>query len=203
MSGHNLQRINPKHQEIMHRLILGQSQHQIAQDFGMNESYLSQIVNAPLFQVVLKRMQERREEKLFETQEHLFEAARLGAKLHKEVIADPNLPLPARQISATSVLNIVGRITEKAQPLAQRGVDVPYERRLREVTIREEFTSHVEPGAPNGGNNGGVSELTFEENTRILTEPEQLTMFDDEDYDYEADEARMIDKLIEAGKVED
>ena len=144
-----LQRLKPLHTEIMRRLIIGQTQRQIAEDMGLNEGRLSIIVRSPLFKLELKKLQARREERIFSIQEKLFEAGEKGVQLHLDIIEDNfrvkgsdgaetymMLPVELRQRSATAVLAIVGRITKATAPGGDGG-DESYERILRETTTRE------------------------------------------------------------------
>lgn len=58
---YKLEYIRPYHREIARRLVLGQRQAQIAQDLGISQTRLSIIVNSPLFQRELKRLEELRD----------------------------------------------------------------------------------------------------------------------------------------------
>lgn len=173
-----IQKILPRHLEIMRRLVLGQSQRDIAREMGFTEGRLSIIVNSPLFKTELKKMQRRREDQIFEIQEGLIEAAQMGVILHKAVLSNDDLPIPFRQRSATDVLNIVGRITKSSLPLtADAESKVPYEQRLREVVYREVTTTSPTsvPDKGNGGNGGnGKSASIFEADAIDTNEDDDL-----------------------------
>ena len=144
--------LQPRHLEIMRRLVLGQRQVDIAQDMGITQSRLSIIVNSPLFQLNMRELQNRRNENIIKIQDELIEAGLKGVRLHNRVICDNEMPIETRQRSATSVLNIVGRVVKTEQGgSSNEGSDQPYERRLKEVILREEVTSFgPQPGEGEG-----------------------------------------------------
>jgi len=138
-----LTKILPKHLEIARRLCLGIKHRDIARDMGINESRLSQIIQSPLFQLELRRMQKRREEQIFELQNKIFEGALKGADLHNATIDNDEIPLPSRQSSATAMVSIAARIMKPARSL-EGGEEGGYESRLREITtIREEIRTPI------------------------------------------------------------
>jgi hypothetical protein len=132
----------PRHIEIMHRRILGQSQSDIAKDMGMSNMQLSIICNSPLFLLEYHRMVAKRSEKVFEIQDTLLEAAAAGAQLHRDILTPPaggvDQPTMIKQKSASDVLKMVSgmvRITKQQDEPDES--DLPYEERLREVRITE------------------------------------------------------------------
>jgi len=70
-----LEYIRPRHREIARRLILGQSQVEIARDLGMNQGRLSIIVNSPLFKLELKRLEDARDADAIDVTNSLKELA--------------------------------------------------------------------------------------------------------------------------------
>jgi hypothetical protein len=72
---YGLGHIRPRHEEIARRLVMGQSQSDIARHLGINIGRLSIIVNSPLFKIVLARLSKLRDESVTDLQEELKELA--------------------------------------------------------------------------------------------------------------------------------
>ena len=62
-----LQLIRPRHREIMRRLVVGQSQKEIAEEMGLSLGRLSIIINSPLFKAELMKMEKDVRAKAVET----------------------------------------------------------------------------------------------------------------------------------------
>ena len=146
----DIQRILPRHMEIMRRLCIGESQRDIAFSLGMDESRLSVIVNSPLFQLELRKMQRRQEDRIALIHEKIIEGADKAITLHNQIIdgvvqmREGNedisviVPLAARQQSSTAVANLFLRL-RKGSSLNpdDDGEGESYEERLeKEVTFK-------------------------------------------------------------------
>ena len=148
----SIQHILPRHQEIMRRLTIGESQRDISHALGMTEGRMSIIVNSPLFQLELRKMQRRQEDRVALIQESLIaNAGRAATRQHeflegyitvKDEGKDIQVPVGIRTIenaSATS-LNLFLRM-QKGGPAELEDGEEPYEARLeREVTFKETVT---------------------------------------------------------------
>lgn len=62
-----IQNFSPRHQEIIRRLVCGQTQVEIAEEMGYSQGRLSIIINSPLFQHKLKEFQKQVSDKLVDT----------------------------------------------------------------------------------------------------------------------------------------
>lgn len=151
-----IKHILPRHVEIMRRLVLGEKQRDIARSLEMTESRLSIIVNSPLFQLELRKMQRRQEDRVAAIHEKIIVGAEKAVDLHNQIIdgavtmTDPEdghelkvyVPLAARQTSGTAIANLFLRLhrggaLDPAEEDGQEG----YESRLeREVTFKETET---------------------------------------------------------------
>ena len=135
--------LTPRHREIMIRLINGQKGRMIAEDMGMTEGRLSVIRNSPLFQLELRKMMSKREEKMFGIQENFLDAADLGVKFHKEVLEQPTDPINKKDKvhSATLMTALASRLLRPGVPSNGDGngeeEGQSYEERLRKVTVEE------------------------------------------------------------------
>lgn len=72
---YQLKHIKPYHREIARRVVLGQSQHDIAQDLSMSESRLSIICNSPMFKKEVERLESMRNAGVENIQEQLQEVS--------------------------------------------------------------------------------------------------------------------------------
>lgn len=151
------QRLRPRHLEIMHRLMIGESQKDIASELKINESTISVIVNAPLFKKEYAKLMKRREARLIEGDEDLYKAYSKAPKFHLSVIENSELPIPYRQTSATAVINAMQRKLAKVPTMLEKAEEeIPFETKLekiREITwkekifgVGEETTSTIEVG---------------------------------------------------------
>jgi hypothetical protein len=138
-----IQKVTPRHREMMIRFINGQKARTIAEDMGITEGRLSIIKNSPLFQLELRRMMSKREEKLFDIQENFLDAADLGVKFHKEVLEQPTDPINKKDKvhSATLMTALASRLLRPGVPSNGNGdgeeEGQSYEERLRKVTVEE------------------------------------------------------------------
>ena len=146
----SIQKVTPRHAEIMRRLTYGETQRDIARDLGMNEGRLSIIVNSPLFQLELRRLQHRREERINSIQDKIIEGAEKSITLHNQIIDGVimlkdgegeiavDLPISARQQSATAIANLFLRLTKGSSLSPGEEEEGGYESRLeREVIFKE------------------------------------------------------------------
>ena len=153
----SLQKLKPRHREIMRRLVQGHTQSEIARDMSIDTSVLCVMVNAPLFQQELRSLEASAEGKALRLQNVLFEAAAAGMQLHKDIVnnvlvgkdgMEMDLDVRVRQRSATDALVLAARVIKFAPTNGDggggmAGSDVPYERRLRETIIRETYVKGV------------------------------------------------------------
>lgn len=143
VSSNLIQKLTPRHREMMIRFINGQKARTIAEDMGITEGRLSIIKNSPLFQLELRRMMSKREEKLFDIQENFLDAADLGVKFHKEVLEQPTDPINKKDKvhSATLMTALASRLLRPGVPSNGNGdgeeEGQSYEERLRKVTVEE------------------------------------------------------------------
>jgi len=142
----SLKNLTPRHREMMIRLINGQRARRIAEDMGLTEGRFSIIRNSPLFQVELRKMMSKREERLFDIQENFLDAAGLGVKFHKEVLEQPTDPINKKDKvqSATLMTALASRLLRPGQQASPSNGDgdgeegeVSYEERLRKVVVEE------------------------------------------------------------------
>lgn len=174
--------VRPLHREMIRRIVYGpprQTQKQIAEELGFDEHRFSIIVRSPLFQLELKKEQRRKDENLREetrerTYGKIIDAAEKAIDLHASMIdgkiaftdadgvtAYVDLPFNLRQASATAVANLFLRLTRGAPLSPEEELNVPYEKKLKEVIIRQ--TEIVTKG---GGNEG--EKLSAEEVGELL-----------------------------------
>lgn len=146
-----LTKLTPRHREIMIRMINGQKGKTIAEDLGISPNYLTIIRGSPLFQIELRKMMARREEKIFDIQENFLDAADLGVKFHKEVLeAQPGVYTTDTKMKSATTMSVL------ASRLLRPGVSQPsngdgeeggqsYEERLKRVTIEESVRTVSRP----------------------------------------------------------
>ena len=158
-----IRKILPPHREIMRRLCLGARQREIARDMGINEGRLSIIINSPLFQLELKRMQRQRDSQVFEFQNRVYEGALRGAEFHNQVISGfvretmvedgkavevlVPVPVQVRQASASAMVGTLARIIKPVAKNEESGEG--YESQLRRVRMTEEIIT--KGGTPASG----------------------------------------------------
>ena len=126
MPAQPLQHLLPRHAEIMRRLCLGERARDISVAMDMTESRLSIIINSPLFQLELRKMQRRQEDRVASIHEKIIEGAEKAITLHNQIIdgAVPvqdgddvimvSMPIAARQQSSTAIANLFLRLTKGA-----------------------------------------------------------------------------------------
>ena len=96
-----LKSLNTRHRLMMLKLLEGKTQHQIAQEVGMSDHTISQIVTSPLFKAELDRLTQNARSKLVRTGEEVADiinaqaphAARRLCELIDE--EDPNVRMRA------------------------------------------------------------------------------------------------------------
>ena len=148
-----LKKIHPRHIEIMRRLCLGESQRDVARGLDITEGRLSIIVNSPLFQLELRKMQKRFEDRVSTIHERLISNAEKASLRQEEMlqgfisVKDDNkvvqVPIGVRTIetAANSSLNLFLKLQKGGPASLEDGEDC-YESRLeREVIFRETHTS--------------------------------------------------------------
>src|SRR5208282_4708632 len=186
-----LSRLQPVHHEIMRRLMLGQSQRDIALDMGRNETALSAIIRSPLFQLEYRKIKDQEMQDILEIRKEVIEAGILGAKLHKSILTTntvdgiaellQGVPLQLRQRSATDMLALATRIT-RINSIAPQEADgtASYERILEETTTKRITERVAQHNDGNDGNDGSdVSDLN-ESNDGNDFPLESLSSDDDE-----------------------
>ena len=137
----SLQKLAPRHVEMMNRLLIGQKGSQIAQEMGVTQARLSLIIHSPLFQLELRRRQAQNAERLVEIREEFLEAAQLGVRHHKDVLKEATNPLnAATKMRAATTMTILATKLIQTPPTNGGGeIDEgqSYEERLRKVTYEE------------------------------------------------------------------
>ena len=148
----DIQRVKPRHYEIMRRLCLGENQRSISIDMNVDESRLSVIINSPLFQLELRKMQRRKEDTISAIHEKIIVGAEKAISLHNQVIDGSitikdsdgvdipvQLPLSARLISSTAMANLFLRLTKGASlnPQDEDGNETYEESLQKQVTFTE------------------------------------------------------------------
>jgi hypothetical protein len=132
---------------------MGESQRDIANALGMNESRMSVIVNSPLFQLELRKMQRRQEDRVADIYAGMVDNAQTTVRRHKELLdgylsvkdedgMEIKVPVGVNAIISTSsiALNAFLKL-QKGAPAELEDGDEPYEARLeREVTFKETVT---------------------------------------------------------------
>ena len=97
----NIRKVSPKHRLIMYRLLSGQSQRQIAKDMSLSETWVSLVVNDPLFKEEYHKLVDMVRAKVIDTSKRVQEiinaaapeAARKIVELMDEL--DPSIRLKA------------------------------------------------------------------------------------------------------------
>ena len=138
MAEGSVKQLRPRHLEMMHRLIAGQKGKDIAREMGVTQGRLSIIIHSPLFQLEMRKLLLKREEKLFHIQENFLDAAELGTKMHKDIL-EGSYPTELKLKAATTMTVLVARVLKPGNgiPDGGDGEEKSYEERLREVTFRE------------------------------------------------------------------
>lgn len=148
MPAKRLTKLLPKHLEIARRIVYsGLSQREIAKDVGISEGRLSVIVNSPIFQLELKRLQKKRDDEMAQEAaarifNRLSNVTEKALEAHEKILGCEDLPLPLQQRSATDIINLYVKAAHKgSSPLdLEEQLEVPYEHRLKEVLYREVST---------------------------------------------------------------
>ena len=63
----NIRKVSPKHLLIMYRILSGQSQKQIAKDMSLSETWVSLVVNDPLFKEEYQKIVDMVRDKVIDT----------------------------------------------------------------------------------------------------------------------------------------
>jgi len=98
-----IRKINHKHRLIMYRLLTGHTQRQIAQAMGLTETWVSLVVNDPLFKEEYQKLLDEVRAKVIDTsaevQETINAAALKAAKRLTELVDsdDPKIKLKASE----------------------------------------------------------------------------------------------------------
>ena len=112
-----LQRIKPRHRDIMRRMIVGQTAKEISIELGMSQSRISVLLDDPLFQSTMEELQTRVEQEFVQsraTAMQVLEAtAPMAALACHEVVTEGTLDgekvgAPLRLKSAWDVLDRTG-----------------------------------------------------------------------------------------------
>ena len=110
-----LQKIRPRHREIMRRLVCGQTQREISRDLCLNEGRLSIIVNSPLFQTELRKMErevrERVVDSIGDVSARIAELQTPALDVLEHIVVNPeqaDISLNLRQKTAVSLLELGG-----------------------------------------------------------------------------------------------
>lgn len=138
----SLQKLAPRHVEMMNRLLIGQKGSQIAREMDVTQARLSLIIHSPLFQLELRRRQAQQAERLVEIREDFLSAAQLGVKHHKEVLSEQTNPLnAATKMKAATTMTILATKLIQSPPPTNGSEEMEegqsYEERLRKVTYEE------------------------------------------------------------------
>jgi hypothetical protein len=154
MSNNGLVKLHPIHHEIMRRLMLGQSQRDIALELGRDESSLGAVIRSPLFQMEYRKLKEREMDDMMEIRKDILTAGKLGASLHRklieggadginEVIGNP-IDIRIRQRSATDMLALAVKITN-VKGIAPQDNDgsATYERMIEEQVVSRRITERT------------------------------------------------------------
>lgn len=72
---YGLSNIRPRHREMARRVVLGQTQIEIAKALGISQPRMSVIVNSPLFKIEIKRLEELRDAGVADIRQDLQEMA--------------------------------------------------------------------------------------------------------------------------------
>ena len=75
----HIKKINPKHHIIMHRLLSGQTQRQIAKDMSLSETWVSLVVNDPLFKEEYQKLVDEVRTKVIDTSAEVQEIINAAA----------------------------------------------------------------------------------------------------------------------------
>ena len=110
-----LQKIRPRHREIMRRLVCGQTQREISRDLCLNEGRLSIIVNSPLFQTELRKMEKEVRERVVDSigdvSARIAELQTPALDVLEHIVINPDqadISLNLRQKTAVSLLELGG-----------------------------------------------------------------------------------------------
>lgn len=153
-----IQRLQPRHIEIMRRLCLGEHQRDIANDLMIDESRLSVIVNSPLFKLELRRMQRRREDQTEKIINNIFDTVEKGTEIARDIVTkgtmkvldsdgktEVDVPVPLN--TKLAVLNTATTHfikLSRGRNLEFDEEDEDYEQSLmREVTVTEKISRKV------------------------------------------------------------
>jgi len=141
MNAQSLQKITPRHREIMLRLVRGHTPKKVREDLGLSQSRFSIIVNSPLFQLELKKMMARRET-LQNLENEFLETVELGVKFHKTVLeAQPGNYTTDQKLKSATTMAVLGSKFIKPESVPENGdghrEELSYEERLRRVTVEE------------------------------------------------------------------
>jgi len=144
VSALRITQLKPKYLEIMDRVICGQQSKKIAEEMGLSPARLSVIINSPLFKLEMRRRRMRRETRVLEIEDELLEAAKLGVKLHKEILESPpgaystDIKLKSATTMAGLGMKLMGSRGDQLEPNnGDNGDGEGYEERLKQVTITE------------------------------------------------------------------
>lgn len=102
-----IQRLRPTHRTMARAYLLGASQQDLCRAFNLTPGRISAIINSPLFQAEVARLEEKTEAKYTELHEELSEFASRALLIIGEQLHDPN-PSPLRTRSAFDVLDRLG-----------------------------------------------------------------------------------------------
>jgi len=102
--------IREKHHAIARMLISdpAKKQWEIADEVGMSESQLSQVINSPIFQVLMKNMREKQLDQSMDVVKHLESYKSKAAKKLTDILDDPTTPSSLGRLVANDVLKITG-----------------------------------------------------------------------------------------------
>lgn len=177
----------------MRQLVMGKSQSDICREYGYDPGNLSKVINAPLFQIELRAMENSLDGEALKIQSSIIKAAKDGIDLHHRVITNQmvdevlglpiSLPVNIRQRSATDILVLASKVVKAMTPSDGdgkngHGTDKPYERRLREITFREVTTTDI---PIRDAEDAELNELLNQEDLAIPVGQLPITELDDGD----------------------
>ena len=96
-----MKRLAPRHHEIMRRILSGEKQKEIAADIGMREQSLSRIVNDPILQVEMKKVETSVVVKMGDVREKIDDLADDAVEFLKDTLR----PLGVRVYKYTGLQN--------------------------------------------------------------------------------------------------
>jgi hypothetical protein len=172
-----IDKVLPRHSLYMRLLASGLSQKQVAEECGLTEGRLSVIVNSPLFKLEFQRYQRRLEDKVAAIHEKIITGAEKAIDLHNEIVSGVvkmkdgqedilvQMPLQARQSSATAIANLYLRLTKGSSLNPSDEEGETYEQKLEhEVTTKDTLTIRKQPPKEeNEEREESIIELTMEE----------------------------------------